>query len=190
MKDKKYLQYIEEDKKATSGYYCSGWQSLNPYTIDTEIWKFQKTLRMCEYLFSPKSKSPFFRLKKLWYAYRFKKLSLLLGFTIPPYVFGPGLRILHRGTIIVNGQSQIGSNCIINPDVVIGTKAGFFNMVPTIGDNVYIGPGAKIYGDIVIADGCAIGANAVVNKSFTEPDTIIAGVPAKAIGKVNRNLKH
>jgi len=41
--NKKYLQYIEEDKKATPGYYCSGWQKFNPFSIDTEIWKFQKT---------------------------------------------------------------------------------------------------------------------------------------------------
>jgi len=143
---------------------------------------------MCEYLFSIKSKSPYFQLKKLWYACRFKKLSIRLGFTIPPYVFGPGLRILHRETIIVNGQ--IGSDCIINADVVIGTKAGYANQCPTIRNHVYIGPGATIYGDIFIADGCAIGANAVVNKSFTEPDTIIAGIPARAIGKINRNLNH
>lgn len=38
--------------------------------------------------------------------------------------------------------------------------------VPVLGDNVYIGPGAKIFGKVQIADGCKVGANAVVNKSF------------------------
>lgn len=52
---------------------------------------------------------------------------------------------------------------------------------PIIGDNVYIGPGAVLFGEITIADGCYIGANAVVNKSFTEPNSVIVGIPAKTI---------
>jgi len=184
---KKQLKFfLEEDRKVNSDYYCSGLQSLNPYMTEYVIWKFQKTLRMCEYLFAIKSKSPFFKLRKLWYAYQFKKLSIRLGYTIWLYTFGPGLRIVHRGTIMAGGK--VGANCIINAGVVIGSEAGFSNKVPTIGNNVYIGVGAKIIGDIYIADGCAIGANAVVNKSFYEPNTIIAGVPAKAIGIVKRNL--
>ncbi|MDR2038786.1 MAG: serine acetyltransferase [Bacteroidales bacterium] len=189
IKDKKtYLSFLEEDKKVNSDYYYQGLQGLNPFMTETVIWKFQKTLRMCEYLYAVKSRSPFFKLKKLWYAYRFKKLSIRLGYTIWLYTFGPGLRILHRGTIMAGGK--VGANCIINTGVVIGNEAGFDDKVPTIGDNVYIGVGAKIIGDIYIADGCAIGANAVVNKSFTEPNTVIAGVPARAIGKVNKNLRH
>ena len=51
---------------------------------------------------------------------------------------------------------------------------------PVIGDNVYIGPGAKIFGDITIGNNVSIGANAVVNRSFPD-NVIIAGVPAKVI---------
>jgi serine O-acetyltransferase len=65
--------------------------------------------------------------------------------------------------------------------VNIGASGGR-SEAPQIGDNVYIAPGAKIYGDITIADGIAIGANAVVNDSFLEPNVTIAGVPAKKIG--------
>ena len=187
---KKRLKFfLEEDKKANPAY-SSCWQTVNPYNSDADISKFLKTLRMIEYLYDRRSISPFFKLRKLWYAYQFKKLSIRLGFTIPAYVFGPGLRIIHRGTIIVHGGCKIGSNCIINACAVIGTEAGFVSKVPTIGNNVYIATGAKVFGDIYIADGCVIGANAVVNKSFTEPNTIIAGVPAKAIGKVTKNFRH
>jgi serine O-acetyltransferase len=55
------------------------------------------------------------------------------------------------------------------------------SMAPTLGRNVYIAPGAKIYGPVIIADGCAIGANAVVNRSFETPNVSIAGVPARVI---------
>lgn len=51
---------------------------------------------------------------------------------------------------------------------------------PVIGNNVWIGPGAKLFGDITIGDNVMIGANSVVTKSF--PDNVrIAGIPAKII---------
>ena len=49
-----------------------------------------------------------------------------------------------------------------------------------IGDNVYIGPD-KTFGSITIADDIAIGANSVVNSSFTQPGITIAGIPAKKV---------
>lgn len=59
---------------------------------------------------------------------------------------------------------------------------------PTIGDNCFIGPGAKLFGDIKIGDNVAIGANAVVNKDFGDNVTI-AGVPAKVESKKGTNGK-
>ncbi|MEK4268049.1 MULTISPECIES: hypothetical protein [Bacillus] len=53
--------------------------------------------------------------------------------------------------------------------------------MPTIGDHVWIGPGAKLFGNIKIANGITIGANAVVNRSFTEENITIAGVPAQKV---------
>ena len=101
------------------------------------------------------------------------------GFTIEPNCFGKGLNIWHYGCIVVNSAARIGDNCTLQQNVNIGKNYGG---VPRIGNNVYIGPGAKLFGDIEIADGCVIGANAVVNKSFLEQNKILAGVPAKVIG--------
>lgn len=53
---------------------------------------------------------------------------------------------------------------------------------PVIGDNCYIGTGAKIFGNITIGDNVKIGANAVVNKSFGSNVTI-AGIPARVVNK-------
>ena len=69
---------------------------------------------------------------------------------------------------------------MIQNNVNIGANGGSMK-APQIGRDVYIGPGAVIFGDITIADGCYIGANAVVNKSFLEPNSVIVGVPAKVI---------
>lgn len=68
----------------------------------------------------------------------------------------------------------------------IGTLPECGTVAPQIGDNVYIGPGAKLYGRIEIASGIVIGANAVVTKSFTEENICIAGVPARKISDKGR----
>lgn len=87
--------------------------------------------------------------------------------------FGKGLSISHIGTIVVNHEARIGENCRLHVCVNIGTGS------PQIGNNVYIGPGAKIFGRIKIADSIKIGANAVVNKDFLIKGKTIVGVPAK-----------
>lgn len=78
--------------------------------------------------------------------------------------------------LIVNPKCKIGAWCDIHQGVNIGES--FDKKAPTIGSNVWIGTGAKIFGDIKIADNICIGANSVVGKSFTEPNITIAGVPA------------
>lgn len=102
------------------------------------------------------------------------------------------MNIHHYGCIVVNDNARIGDNCNIQQGVNIGQNYSS-NQVPTIGDNVYIGPGAKIFGKINIADGCAIGAGAVVFRSFDEPNSVIVGNPARVVGKrkpgLSRNEK-
>lgn len=107
--------------------------------------------------------------------------SIKLGFTIPVNTFGKGLNIHHYGCIVVNDNARIGENCNIQQGVNIGQNYGSENVL-TIGNDVYIGPGAKIFGKVTIADGCVIGANAVVCKDFLEANKIIIGVPAKQVG--------
>ena len=81
-----------------------------------------------------------------------------------------------NGIVIVH-KASIGANCMIFQQVTI---AGKNNKGPVIGDNVIIGAGAKIIGDVNIGDNCFIGANAVVTKSFP-PNSVIGGVPAVLI---------
>lgn len=52
---------------------------------------------------------------------------------------------------------------------------------PIIGNNVWIGPGTKLFGKITIADYCQISAIAVVNKSFTTPRSVLVGCSAKVV---------
>ncbi len=144
-----------------------------------DIQRFLILLRKAEY-FTNCAKGPCGRLLARFYRFRLQRRGLRLGFTIPINVFGPGLSIAYPGTIAVSPIARVGANCRLHTCVNIGT---FGNPpgAPRIGDNVYIAPGAKLYGGIEIADGIAVGANAVVNRSFLEKGITIAGAPARKI---------
>jgi len=141
-------------------------------------WEFLKCLRRLEYCENVIKKVPWGIL--IWFITKsqFRKLSVKLGYSIPINVFGPGLSLPHRGNIIVNPNTKIGDNCRIHVGVNIGAH---HDKAPKIGNNVYIGPGAIIFGDIEIADNVSIGANATVNKSILESHTVVAGTPAKIV---------
>jgi len=155
------------------------------------IWKFQKLLRKCEYYKNTKERSAFRKLFYIIYKLKLIKLSVKLGFSIPENVFGPGLAIVHYGTIIVNAEAKVGANCRIHACTNIGQSGGMSG-APVIGDNVYIGPGAKIFGKISIANNIAIAANAAVSKSFYEEGILIGGIPAAKIKAIDIStiIKH
>lgn len=175
-----YLYYLAKDKEASN---ISTSLSIKNILFPKAEWKFIKALRWLEYCENVnKNQSSFcflwWWMKWLLAKYQFRKISIKLGYSIPINVFGPGLSLPHRGNIIINSQTRIGENCRIHVGVNIGAHK---DKAPKIGDNVYIGPGAIIFGDIEIADNITIGANATVNKSFTTPNVTIAGTPARII---------
>jgi len=180
-----YLYYIEADRIAKAIPRClSLKQKIINWLFPNKVWEFQKNLRKLEYYKNCRTGAlalfvRFLIMKK------HKKLSYLLGFSIPANVFGPGLSIAHAGTIVINSASKIGANCRIHTCVNIGTQAGYGAKAPIIGENCYIGPGAKLFGNIKIGNNVAIGANAVVTKPFLERNSFLAGVPAKKIDDID-----
>lgn len=92
---------------------------------------------------------------------------------------GRRLDIWHGGVVI---NADLGDDCIIRGNNVLGNKGLIkYDGEPTIGNKVDIGVGAVIIGNVKIADGCEIGANAVVTKSFTEPGSVIVGIPGRIL---------
>ncbi len=92
-----------------------------------------------------------------------------------------GLYIVHWGDIVINPNCKIGKNLTISQGVTIGqVNRGKSKGTPIIGNNVYIGPGAKIIGSINIGNNVAIGANAVVTKDIPD-NAVVVGIPAKVI---------
>ncbi len=166
-----YFDYLKKDLKA---YQLSSYSLYSYFRID--CLRFIRRLRKIEYLTNVRNKNIFYKFYIFILEFFNHRLGTRLGITIPKNVFGPGLCIVHYGTIVVSPHSRIGENCRIHPS----TSIGEYNGAPIIGNNVYIGPGAKIFGNIEIGNNVAIGANAVVNKSF--PDNVtIGGIPAKIL---------
>jgi serine O-acetyltransferase len=166
-----YRYYLERDLKA---------YGLNKLSFYNYLWidslRFQRRLRKIEYLQNVRSKNPFCHAYLILLEIINHKLAIRLGFSIPKNIFGAGLCLVHYGTIVVSPQAKVGENCRIHPS----TSIGDYNGVPAIGNNVYIGPGAKLFGNITIGNNVAIGANAVVNSSI--PDNVtVGGIPAKII---------
>ncbi len=149
------------------------------YLFRNDILCFEIRLKKLEYAINCRKSPLIVIIRKI----KFRNISVRLGYSISPNTIGPGLSIAHRGTIVINGGTKIGANCRIHADVNIGTEAGKSASSPTIGDNCYIGPGAKIFGEIIIGANTVIGANAVVNKSFPEGNQTIAGIPARVISQ-------
>lgn len=111
------------------------------------------------------------------------KLSeVFLGIYIGPHVqMGARCVIEHFGAIIIHSDVRIGDDVRIRQCVTIGNKSiDAPNEVPTIGNNVDIGAGAKILGKIAIGDRSVIGANAVVI-SDVPPDSVAVGIPARIL---------
>ena len=177
---KKLNDWIAQDR-LSSGYSAVPSIKERIYSIvaPNYILRFERRLRIVEYLTNCKS-SPIHSLLLFYNKLKLRKLQLRLGFTIPVNVFGPGLSIPHYGTIVVSQDAVVGNNCRIHCGVNIGASGGEKD-APVIGNNVYIGPGAILFGGIYIADNTTIGANATVNKSFTEKNVTIAGTPARVV---------
>jgi serine O-acetyltransferase len=92
--------------------------------------------------------------------------------------FGPRFVLIHSNGVVINGRVRGGSGLLVEHQVTIGAEKG---QTPTIGDNVFIGAGAKILGPVTVADNARVGANAVVTRDVSANTTVV-GVPAKPIG--------
>jgi serine O-acetyltransferase len=98
---------------------------------------------------------------------------------------GPGLRIAHGGRIEI-GPVRIGANCDIYQGVTMGESLGTLDEpgsrpgVPTLGDRVWVGPGAVIAGEVTVGDDAAVGANSLLVRDVP-PRGVVLGVPARLV---------
>ncbi|MEG1851104.1 MAG: serine O-acetyltransferase [Bacilli bacterium] len=101
----------------------------------------------------------------------------------PGAIIGENLFIDHGSGVVIGQTCIIGNNVTIYQDVTLGgTGKETGKRHPTICDNVFIGSGAKVLGNIIVGRNSKIGANAVVLKDVPEDSTAV-GVPARIVNK-------
>lgn len=175
-------RYIAADQNALGGVERR--QIIKALFVPA-IWKFQKKMRVCEYYKNCRHDiigKLLFQLKFMSY----ERYGRKLGFEIGLNVFGKGLCLCHSGTIVISYKAKFGDYARIHAGVNVGNYSrdpDDDDKSPTFGNNVYIGPGAKIFGKISIGNDVAIGANAVVSKDVPDHVTV-AGSPAKIINDI------
>ncbi len=119
----------------------------------------------------------------------------------PPFYTDCGKNIKVGKNVFINacckfqdqGGITIGNGVLIGHNVTLATlnhderpnhRQSIYPKPIKIGDNVWIGSNATILQGVTIGDGAIIGANAVVTKDVSE-NTIVAGIPAKIIRRIN-----
>lgn len=106
----------------------------------------------------------------------------LTGIEIHPGAkIGKGFFIDHGMGVVIGETAEIGNHVTLYHGVTLGgVNTKKVKRHPTVGDDVIIGAGAKVLGDVYIATGTKVGANAVVLNS-TEPNSTMVGIPARAL---------
>ena len=139
----------------------------------------------------------FYRIARWFYIHHIPiipKLFELLIFLIynskVPYQaeIGKGTFLGYGGIgVVIHSDAIIGCNVTISQQVTIGGGNNKYPGVPTIGDNVFIGKGAIVFGGFKVGNNVTIGANAVVTKPIPD-NAVVAGIPARIIRIKEDNL--
>lgn len=102
-------------------------------------------------------------------------VQVLWGIELPREAkIGIGLRIGHFGGVTISPYAVIGRNCGLSQNITIGVEGrGESWGAPVIGDEVYIGPGARLFGKIRVGNNVKIGANAVVYRDVPDNAVVV-----------------
>jgi serine O-acetyltransferase len=123
----------------------------------------------------------FYKIKLYFLARAISQFSrFLTGIEIHPGAkIGRGVFIDHGMGVVIGETAVVGDNVLLYQGVTLGgTGLEKGKRHPTVGNNVVIGAGAKVLGNITIGDNSYIGANAVVIKDVP-PNSTVVGVPAR-----------
>lgn len=149
-----------------------------------QIWKYLKSMRKANYFYYKRNNNFIYALLYIFYSNRFYRFGNKIGMICGEKVFGENPIIYHSFGTVINGNAIIGNNCKLYGNNCIGNN-GLNNKCPKIGNNVRICVGAKVIGDVTIADNVTIAAGAVVTKDVNKQGIIVGGIPAKEIGNNN-----
>ena len=109
----------------------------------------------------------------------FNKLNVVFGGCIigRGADFGPEFVLVHSQGVVINTAVRGGRHVVVEHQVTLGAEKG---LAPVLGDNVFVGAGAKVIGGVRVGHGAKIGANAVVVNDVPDGATAV-GVPARMV---------
>lgn len=139
---------------------------------DIKVWKFIKQMRKTSYLYHNRKKNIIYLVRYLINVNIMNRKGRKIGIETGENVFDVGIKIYHSQGIVINGNAKIGKNCRLYGDNCIGNN-GLSNECPMLGDNIKVCVGAKILGDIYLANNITVAAGAVVLKSCSEENAIL-----------------
>ena len=146
-----------------------------------EFWKHRQKLL--------KAKNPIIR---KYHSFMCSRILYLNNASIEPQTKIKGKITFPHGLngILISAGAQIGENCTVFHQVTIGSNTANGSKhigSPKIGDNVYIGAGAKIIGGIIVGSGARIGANCVVTEDVPENATVVLTKPRVIVHEQKRD---
>jgi len=138
-----------------------GFQALTIHRLSHKLWNYKLPLL-------PRVLSHFTR--------------FLTGVEIHPGArIGKGVFIDHGMGVVIGETSEIGDRCLLYQGVTLGgTGKESGKRHPTLEDNVVVGAGAKVLGDIFIGTNTRIGAGSVVVKNV-EANSTVVGIPGRVV---------
>lgn len=169
-----YADLYRYEGSTSIGIFVKHWLLSPGYT-------FTFYLRLCQYLAKKRPRIvifPLYALARILLRHYSYKFGMFIPYDTP---IGLGFYIGHCGDIHFNARAQVGHNCNISQGVTLGqANRGGNKGYPTIGNGVYIGPGAKIVGAVRVGNNVAIGANCVVTKDVPD-NAVVVGIPGRVI---------
>jgi serine O-acetyltransferase len=194
MKLKECFILIQEDYLRIKGTHGrASFIFIFPYLIISASFNVTFLFRICSYL-STKS-NILARFVNLILQLLYVVVQRNTGIQLPIGTkVGGGLLFSHFSSIVLAQETIVGRCCTIHQGVTIGRSfAGENEGCPTIGDNVIIFPGAKVFGKIKIGNNVIIGANSVVFRDISD-GIIVAGNPAHVVSNfsntsINQNYR-
>lgn len=171
-------QYLREEKER---YLPKGDRAEWILTSDNryKVYQYVRLLRFTEYHYNNRA-NLFHKILYVWYRRRKNIAGRRLGIEIWENTFDIGLTIYHPDSIVINGAARIGKNAKLHGSNCIGNN-GKDHAAPVIGDNVRLGVGAKVIGNVQLADNITVAAGAVVVRSCLQPGAVLAGIPAECV---------
>ena len=91
--------------------------------------------------------------------------------------FGPGFVLIHSEGVVINSAVRGGCNIMVEHQVTIGAEK---DRAPVLGDDIFLGAGARILGAVRVGSNVRVGANAVVVDDVPDGATVV-GIPARVV---------